>query len=309
MLSMKVFTLLFLSFVATTYAGHWDYLKHGPSTWEDNCKGSKQSPIDIDLSKVTKGLNENVFFNHNYWNDVTGDYVIKNNGHALQIDLPGDTKYLLEKGDQQYVPLQIHIHFDPVTGKGSEHKLNSKKFFAEIHVVHRNFKYTEKKDIMGNSDGLLVLGMFVDRVKDDDDSDLHPWDMDYSWSKLMEGADGMPVFNDHVSFIMQVFRHGTKLTEEGQNKKIPAFPLAWLLPRVPTSYAIDYVNYKGSLTTPPCSEIVDWIVITGRTLQISEKGAKDFLAVKNSGGTAMAGNNRPVQPVNGRTLSAVEKEM
>jgi len=303
---MKLLAVLLLAIVAPIHAGHWDYLKHGPSTWADNCKGSAQSPINIDLSKTTSAVKLDVLFNHNYWNDITGQYTIKNNGHALQIDLPADHKYKLVKGDQSYVPLQIHIHFDPVTGKGSEHKLNSKKFFAEIHMVHRNSKYTEKKDIMGNSDGLFVLGMFVDRVKDD--GEHHgPWDMDYSWSKLMRKT---PVFNNHVSFAMQVFRAGAKaLTTAGQSKQINAFPLAWLLPRVPTTYDVDYVNYKGSLTTPPCSEIVDWVVIVGRVLNISEKGAKDFEAVMNSGQTQMAGNNRPVQGVNGRTLYAVQKEM
>ena len=55
-------------------------------------------------------------------------------------------------------------------------------------------------------------------------------------------------------------------------RMIDGFPLAWLLPRVNgRADAFEYVNYKGSLTTPPCSEIVDWIVITGRTLEVNQK--------------------------------------
>merc|ERR1712122_160685 len=88
----------------------------------------------------------------------------------------------------------------------------------------------------------------------------------------------------------------------GQKKFIPAFPLAWVLPRVHTGNDVDYVNYKGSLTTPPCSEIVDWVVITGRKLEISAKTANLFKKVKNSNKKPMAGNNRPVQKLGRRRV-------
>ena len=64
---------------------------------------------------------------------------MKNNGHALQIDLPKDTKYKLKKGQKEYVPIQIHIHFDANTMKGSEHTLNSKQYFAEVYKIMREF--------------------------------------------------------------------------------------------------------------------------------------------------------------------------
>jgi len=302
-MEMKIVFALLLSVVALCEAGHWDYESHGPKTWGDKCGGKAQSPINLDLKKVKKGGMKSRVFNHNYWNDIEGTYTIKNNGHALQIDLPADHDFILKKGKKSYVPLQIHIHFDPVTGKGSEHKVNGKKYFAEIHIVHRNSKYTEKKDIMGNSDGLFVIGMFVDRVKGKNNP---AGDLDFLFPN--DGSKTR-VPNKRTSFAMQAFAAGAANKKEGQNKQIPAFPLAWLLPRIPVpGVEIDYVNYKGSLTTPPCSEIVDWVVITGRKLEISRKTANLFKAVKNSNKTPMAGNNRPVQPLNGRKLFAV-KEM
>ena len=73
-------------------------------------------------------------------------------------------------------------------------------------------------------------------------------------------------------------REVTKLTSRifipEDETTIAGFPLAWFLPTVSRdgkSRSLQYINYQGSLTTPPCSEIVDWIVITGRTLQINEK--------------------------------------
>jgi carbonic anhydrase len=55
-----------------------------------------------------------------------------------------------------------------------------------------------------------------------------------------------------------------------------------------------YVNYNGSLTTPPCAERVTWMVATGAITASDDELAK--LA-------AVAGkNNRDVQPRNGRDV-------
>jgi carbonic anhydrase len=62
-----------------------------------------------------------------------------------------------------------------------------------------------------------------------------------------------------------------------------------LLPTARTSY-----RYNGSLTTPPCSEDVSWIVMTTPIqLSIEQVGAFTRL-IKD--------NNRPTQPLNGRTI-------
>ena len=53
-------------------------------------------------------------------------------------------------------------------------------------------------------------------------------------------------------------------------------------------------RYNGSLTTPPCSESVTWIVIKD-PVQMSAAQIKAFAAI-------VWNNNRPVQPLNGRTL-------
>ena len=62
-----------------------------------------------------------------------------------------------------------------------------------------------------------------------------------------------------------------------------------LLPTRKTTY-----RYDGSLTTPPCSEGVKWIVMTD-PVQIS---AQQINAFRN----VMKDNNRPVQPLNARKV-------
>jgi len=58
-----------------------------------------------------------------------------------------------------------------------------------------------------------------------------------------------------------------------------------------------YWNYSGSLTTPPCTEAVDWYILM-RTLNITQS---QLDKMKRATGWASAnGNFRPPQPLNGR---------
>ena len=56
-----------------------------------------------------------------------------------------------------------------------------------------------------------------------------------------------------------------------------------------------YYRYQGSLTTPPCSEIVTWLVLK-QPIQISRSQIARFMR-------AIGTNARPVQALNQRTLS------
>ena len=56
-----------------------------------------------------------------------------------------------------------------------------------------------------------------------------------------------------------------------------------------------YYRYQGSLTTPPCSEIVTWLVLK-LPVEISKLQIGRFLKI-------IGNNARPVQPLNNRILS------
>ena len=55
-----------------------------------------------------------------------------------------------------------------------------------------------------------------------------------------------------------------------------------------------YFRYQGSLTTPPCSEVVSWVVMT-ESISVSQAQIDAFAALYPM-------NARPVQPLHARTL-------
>lgn len=61
-----------------------------------------------------------------------------------------------------------------------------------------------------------------------------------------------------------------------------------------------YYSYPGSLTTPPCSEGVEWLVLS-EIQEVSEEQVAQLTAL-TGGGT----NNRPVQPLGGRRITVQE---
>jgi len=66
---------------------------------------------------------------------------------------------------------------------------------------------------------------------------------------------------------------------------------------------IPFYTYQGSVTTPPCLEIVNWYIVT-TPLKITRSQLKVFKK-RFSGNSTFAdgdGNNRETQPVNGRTI-------
>jgi carbonic anhydrase len=56
----------------------------------------------------------------------------------------------------------------------------------------------------------------------------------------------------------------------------------------------NYFNYEGSLTTPPCSEVVKWFVME-ENLTISQAQLDEFEGLLHN-------NFRPIQGLNGRTI-------
>ena len=78
----------------------------------------------------------------------------------------------------------------------------------------------------------------------------------------------------------------------GEHKELKlAIDLAQVLPRDHGAF-----RYAGSLTTPPCSEGVQWLVLE-HPITLSREQIAAFTAI-------VGDDHRPVQPLNGRTVTA-----
>jgi carbonic anhydrase len=65
-------------------------------------------------------------------------------------DLPGE-----------YTLAQFHFHWGSSDHGGSEHTLEGMQFFSEVHLVHFKSEYETIGNSVDKSDGLAVLGFFI----------------------------------------------------------------------------------------------------------------------------------------------------
>jgi len=92
--------------------------------------------------------------------------------------------------------------------------------------------------------------------------------------------------------IASIWNHMPKKAGE-HNKITDTVNVADLLPKKHS-----YFNYSGSLTTPPCSEGVNWMVLQ-TPIEVSAEQVASFTSI-------FAKSVRPVQEVNGRIIHATK---
>jgi carbonic anhydrase len=120
---------------------------------------------------------------------------------------------------------------------------------------------------------LLVVGLFLEKKEG---AETNPW-ITSVWKSLGNVTEDTPAY-------LKLKSYSKMLAATASKGKV--------------------FNYAGSLTTPACSEIVDWWVIQ-TPVQVSPADFDNFksymkkLSAANDGQTA-----RPVQPLNGRTITA-----
>ncbi|KAL4716038.1 hypothetical protein ACJJTC_002803 [Scirpophaga incertulas] len=250
-------------------------IRDSPATWLEkfpSARGARQSPVDIVTSRASSGCAPPLKWRYS----VNHTRSVVNPGFCWRVDENGYESELRggPLGSNVYKMEQWHCHWGAVDGEGSEHTVDGRSFSGELHLVHWNTtKYNSFAEAAGKPDGLAVLGVL-----------------------LTAGCQNHEEL-DKVLRLLPFIRHkGDKVTLAD-----PLDP-ARLLPK-----RTAYWTYPGSLTTPPCTESVTWILFK-EPVEVS----RDQLAMMRQlrSGEASSGveamellhNYRPTLPLGNREL-------
>jgi len=220
---MKMLGSIFAVAVAVREAhagGTWGYAHQGE--WDGACKGTKNSPIDIDTTNAKPAagpdaLNALDFIQKHVEDKMFTTQMSKIEGsHALKFTLVPEPEY------KDIKCAQFHFHFDK-----SEHTFDGQHRFGEVHMVCYKSRNADLNAAVAENkkDSLAVFGFWLD-VADADGAEDHP----------------------EVTTILENVSQNSNGGVEAHLK----FPL-------PSTYGQLY-RYWGGLTTPTCNEVVQWTV-------------------------------------------------
>ena len=209
---------------------------------------------------------------------------VNQNGHTFTVKLnlgSNDGTPMILDGSlpsgEKFAFAQLHLHWGSDSFRGSEHRLAGQEFPAEIHLVHWNTKYPDFPTAAQQSDGLAVAGFFL-QVSDKTNDNY------------------VPVINGLIKLAGQ---------PDYFDVDIGTLSLRSLLP---TPGAADHLHYKGSLTTPPCTENVFWNVFLD-PINISEEQLNTIRGLRRENNQLLSDNYRPPMPSNGRPIYLYRRDL
>lgn len=222
----------------------WEY--EDQNAWPKTCFGNRQSPINLpSICYPTKAnpitIDKIMRYDLLDYNRLLpfASLKLENNGKTVEFNVEPWIKEVVNNtptvrvamgGRQtgQYQFYQLHFHWAFNKTYGSEHTITGSRKAMEIHLVHWNKKYTNRDEAATKADGLLVLGVLFS-----EDTVINP-----SLNPII----------DQLKLIHKM----------GQEKSATrTFSLQSILPQ-DTEF---FYMYQGSLTTPPCTEAVTWIIV------------------------------------------------
>ena len=212
--------------VATANGAGEPFSYEDQGNWPSVCVSGntgRQSPINIQTSSLTANSNLIDLVFGDGW-DAGVDGTFNNGGHNVQFD-PSDVNnpsVTTRNHLGTYQFLQVHMHWGRNNQEGSEHTVNGEQYSLELHFVHT--KVGETNSSAG--DYLAVVGVFAEA-----DPNMQ---ISGAWAQLNASA--------------------VRTTDA--TIPVTNFVYSSLLPS-----SREYYYYIGSLTTPGCSEVVQWFVL------------------------------------------------
>jgi len=250
--------------------------KEGGKDWGGVCQsGKSQSPININTSSTVCVRHREEAARpsriHFHYAVSVANMSLVHNGNTLKVK--GDLGFVTIGGcnpcnGQEYRVKQFHFH-TPAEHTIDADAANNKTgaFPMELHILHQKVGSTGLKDLVG-----VAILFYVQP-----DGGFPNWFLD----------------NINWNFLPKTKGTSTALTGGVNLHKLDEALVKG-----------EYYTYQGSLTTPPCSETVQWFVMKN-PLGITQAQLDIVQAVfqKNKDFANGNGNNRPVQATNGRTVT------
>jgi carbonic anhydrase len=259
-----LFVLGGVSYAHTTTGAAWSYSgETGPKVWGTLAPafkacaiGKQQSPININTHQATPVKNEDLDIDYH----TTASFSIVSNG-TTQLNIDGH-KEIINDGHT----LQVNF---PATNKVEFLKVQQQSYRllqfhihtpSENHVNGKSFPLEIHFVNQGNNGKIAVVGVFV-----------KPGKANVGIETLLKN---LPATQGKPRAVV-----GVKLD------------VLSLLPKNES-----YYNFPGSLTTPPCTEGLQWFVMANPI----EASSQQIAELKKA--LPLANNARPVQPLNGRKV-------
>ncbi|XP_073500748.1 receptor-type tyrosine-protein phosphatase gamma isoform X2 [Phyllobates terribilis] len=259
---------------------YWSYSGlYGPENWvmtSVDCKGLHQSPIDIvDYTANIRDEFQELILD-GFDNESSNKTWMKNTGKTVAILLKDDY-YISGAGlPGRFKAEKVEFHWGQSNASaGSEHSINGRRFPVEMQIYSYN---PDDFDSFGAAimDKRLIAAMSVFfQATQKNNPALDP---------IIHGLKGV-VHHEKETFL-------------------DPFILRDLLPATLGSF----YRYTGSLTTPPCSEIVEWVVFS-RPVPISYQQLEAFYSIFTTeqqdhvkSVDYLRNNFRPKQPLNDRVV-------
>ncbi|XP_071357910.1 receptor-type tyrosine-protein phosphatase zeta isoform X3 [Trachinotus anak] len=212
-----------------------------------SCNSARQSPVDIDEMFTQVRLQfQNLQLEG--WDQLTAESsTIHNNGKTVAINVEGE--FFVSGGglSSRFRVSKITFHWGRcnATSEGSEHSLNGMKYPLEMQIYcYDPNDFQSLDDAIKEGGRVAILAVLFEISLDDNEN-----------------------FSPVVDAVNTVSRFG-------KSGSLEAFTLLSLLPNNTDKYYI----YNGSLTAPPCSETVEWVVYK-QPVAISETQLEAFCEV------------------------------
>jgi carbonic anhydrase len=155
---------------------------------------------------------------------------------------------------------------------------------------------------------LAVVGMFIDPKSAENNQEFDK--ILRGWEKYAE--ETASICNSTISNLTTIEEEGTSARHR-QDRRLEAFNIYSLL-----AEGTGFYHYDGSLTTPPCSEIVWWSLadtntkisvyqynqLTSLVLEFMSRETCELATIASKSGTS----SRPQQPLNGRIIKHICRE-